>query len=219
MGQVHLVKGPLAGDDVHLEAGVLHRVAREVLHAGHHMVLKAPGKRGGHLAHMAGVLAVGLLGPAPPRMAQQVHAHRPGERSAAGAQLSTDRLTDALLEARIEGRPAGHRHRERGGRPHHAAPGPVGEGQPRDAESLDAGGRPGMGVVAPAGEIGQPGPERQIAVETTQLLLQGHLRHQPAGLGARISASGDAVGGFVKCSDLAMVAVNTKQSAALSVAV
>ena len=182
VGQVHLVQGPLAGDYVHLEAGVLHRVAREVLHARHHVALQSPGEGGGHLADMAGVLAVGLLGPAPGGMAQQVHAHRTSEGRTRGPQLGADGLADAFLQAWIERRAPGHRHRERGGRPEHASPGSVREVEPRDAEALDPCRGPSVSVVAAAGQVGDSRPERRLPAEAAQLLLQGHHRHQSVGL-------------------------------------
>ena len=87
VGEVDLVQGLLVHLDVDLEAGVLHRVAREVLHRGHHVALHAPGERGAHLAHVVGILAVGLLGAAPRRVAQQVHADAAVEVGADGSQL------------------------------------------------------------------------------------------------------------------------------------
>ena len=63
MREVDLVQGDLIHGDVDLEAGVLHRVAGEVLDAGHGMALHAPGERSPHLAHVMGIFAVGLLGP------------------------------------------------------------------------------------------------------------------------------------------------------------
>ena len=198
VGQVHLVQGPLVGGDVHLEAGVLHRVAGEVLHARHHVALQAPGEGGGHLAHMAGILAVGLLGAAPGGVAQQVHAHRAGEGCPRGPQLGADRLADALLECGVERRAPGHRHRERGGRSQHASPGAVGEVEPGNAQALDAGRGPSVGVVAAAHQVGDAGPERRLAVEAAELLLQGHHRHELIGLGPGVSTLRHPVGGLVE---------------------
>ena len=116
---------------------------------------------GGHLAYMARILAVGLLGPAPGGVAQQVHAHRAGEGGARGPQLGADGLADALLQAWIERRAPGHRHRERGGRPEHASPGSVREVEARDAQPIDSGRGPSVGVVAAASQVGDARPERQ----------------------------------------------------------
>ena len=119
-GQVHLVQRDVVDLDVDGEAGVLHRVAGEVLHAGHHVALQAAGERGAELADVVRVLAVGLLGATPGRMAQHVHADGAGEVGADGAQLAPDRVADALLEVGVPGRAAGHRHREAGGVADHA---------------------------------------------------------------------------------------------------
>ena len=199
MGQVHLVQRPLASRDVHPEPGVLHRVAGEVLHAGHHVLLQASGERGRHLPHVARVLAIGFLSPAPRRMAQQVQADRTGEGGAGRPQLGAHDPPHPLLEFRVEGGPAGHRHRERGGRSDHATPWTVGEVEARDAQPFDVDRRPGMGVVAPAQQIREAGPERHIPVEAAQLLLQGHQRHQPSRLGPSISAPANAARCAVEC--------------------
>ena len=50
---------------------------------------------------------VGLLGPAPRRMAQQVHADRPGEGGARRPQLGADGLADALLQGHHRHQPVG----------------------------------------------------------------------------------------------------------------
>ncbi len=115
------MEGDLVDLDVDGEAGVLHRVAGEVLHARHHVALQAPGQRGAELADVVRVLAVGLLGPAPRRVAQQVDAHGAGEVGADGAQLAADGVADPLLEVGVPGRAARHRHREAGGVADHRA--------------------------------------------------------------------------------------------------
>ena len=86
-----------------------------------------PHERGAHLAEQVAVLAVGLLGPTPRRMAQQVDAH-PGEQvGAVRAGLDPDGVADRLLELGVERRAPRHRHRERGAARHDDAAGAVGE--------------------------------------------------------------------------------------------
>ncbi len=113
--EVHLVQGDVVDFDVDGEAGVLHRVAREVLHARHHVALQTAGEGGAELADVMRVLAVRLLGPTPRGVAQHVDAHRAGEVRTDRAQLATDGVADAFLEVGIPGRAACHRHRETGG--------------------------------------------------------------------------------------------------------
>ena len=67
------------------------------------------------------LLAVGLLGATPGRVAEQVDADAAEEVAALRPDLGADRLADPLLELRIPGRAAGHRHRERGGPADHRA--------------------------------------------------------------------------------------------------
>ncbi len=116
VGEVHLVERDVVDLDVDAEAGVLHRVAGEVLHARHHVALQATGERGTELADVVRILAVGLLRPAPCRVAQQVDAHRAGEVGADRSQLAADRVADALLQIEVPRRAPGHRHRERSAR-------------------------------------------------------------------------------------------------------
>jgi len=110
--QVDLVQRDLVDLDVDGEAGVLHRVAGEVLHAGEDVALQPTGQRCAELTDVVRVLAVGLLGPAPRRVAQEVDAHRAREVRPGRAQLATDGIAHPLLELGVPGGPAGHRHRE-----------------------------------------------------------------------------------------------------------
>ena len=87
--QVHLVQRALVGRDVDGEPRVLHRVAREVLHAREHVLLHAAGERGAHLAEQVRILAVGLLRPTPRRMAEQVHADATEVRGARRRRASS----------------------------------------------------------------------------------------------------------------------------------
>ncbi len=109
------MEGSFVHGDVHDEPGVLHRVAGEVLHTGHGVALDTPGQGGTHLAHVERVLAVGLLGPPPCRVTQDVDAHASVEVGADGTELAADGLAHSLLEARVPGRPPGHGDREAGG--------------------------------------------------------------------------------------------------------
>ena len=142
------MEGDVVDLDVDGEPGVLHRVAREVLHARHHVALQAAGQRGAELADVVRVLAVGLLRPTPRRMAQHVDAHRAGEVRADGPQLPTDGVADPLLELRVPRRAASHRHREAGRVADHRAARPVAEPDAGQADPLDLGGDERRLVVA-----------------------------------------------------------------------
>ena len=195
--QVHLVQRPLVGGDVDGEAGVLHRVQGEVLHARHHVALQAAGERGRHHPDVVRILAVGLLRATPRRMAEQVDADRAGERRAAGARVRPDRVADPLLELRVERRAAGHAHGERRRVADHAAARSVGELDPRDPQPLDHRRRPWVEVVATtAAHVGEPRPERCVAVEAAELLLERHLRDQRLGLGVMVGTTLHAPRGF-----------------------
>ncbi len=177
----HLVDG-----DVHGEPGVLHRVAGEVLDAGHGVALHAPGQGGAHLAHVVGVLAVGLLGPSPGGMAQDVDAHAAVQVGAHGPQLGPDGLADPLLQVDVPGGTAGHADREAGGLVDHHTPRPVGEGESGKPQAVDPGGPEGALVIALLAQVDEAGPERRVAVEAPQLLVGGHGGHgDPGVLGVR----------------------------------
>ena len=160
--------------DVDAEAGVLHRVEREVLHARQHVALQSSGERRRHHAHVVRVLAVGLLGPAPGGMTEQVHAHRAGVGGAAGAQLGADRLADAFFQVGIERCAASHADRERRRVTDHAPAWPIGEVDSGNPESRHLRRRPRVLVVAARRHVEQPGPQRGVPVEATQLLLERH---------------------------------------------
>ncbi len=195
--QVHLVERSLAHGHVDREPGVLHRVQREVLHARHHVTLQAAGERRGHHPDMVRILAVGLLGATPRRVAEQVHAHRAGERRAAGAEFGTDRLADPLLQVGIERRTTGHAHRERGGVADHAAARSVGELDARNPQPPDHRRRPRMEVVATASaHVGEAGPERCVAVQAAELLLERHRLDQRLRLGVVVGATLHAARSF-----------------------
>ena len=142
VGQVHLVEGDLVDGDVDGEAGVLHRVAGEVLDAGHGVSLHAPGQGGAHLADMVRVFPVGLLGPSPRRVAEHVHAHAAVQIGAHCPQLLADGRADPFLEVGVPGGPPGHADREAGRLVDHDPPRAVGEreaGQPDPLHGRGAG--------------------------------------------------------------------------------
>ena len=195
MWQVHLVERPFVDRHVDPEPGLLHRVAREVLHAGHDVVLQPPGQRGGHRPDMVGILAVRLLGPPPAGVSQQVHAHSAGVRGTHGAQLGPDGPTDPLLESGVEGGPACHGNREAGGGADDAAPGAVGERDAGDTEPGHGRRRPRVGVVAAGHHVDDPVPEVEVAVEAPELLVQGHGVHERPGLRVVVGPGRHAPGG------------------------
>jgi hypothetical protein len=135
--QVHLVQRNVVDLDVHAEPCVLHRVAGEVLHARHHVLLQAAGERCTELAHVERVLAVGLLRATPRRVAQHVDAHCAGEVGADGGQLQADRFADAFLQRRVPRGAAGHRHGEGGGVADHCAAWAIAETDATETDSLD----------------------------------------------------------------------------------
>ena len=137
VGEVDLVQGDLVDLDVDLEARVLHRVAREVLHAGHHVALDAAGQRCPDLADVVRILAVGLLCPSPRRVAEHVHAHAAVEVGTDGSELAADGVADALLEVEVPRRAASHGDGEAGGAIDDDAPRAVAEREPRQPEPLD----------------------------------------------------------------------------------
>ncbi len=171
------MEGDLVDGDVHGEAGVLHRVAGEVLDAGHGVALHAAGQGGAHLAHVMGILAVGLLGPAPGRVAQDVDAHPAVQVGSHRPQLEADGLADPLLELHVPGGAPGHAHREAGGLVHHHAPRAVGEGEAGQPEAVHPGGPERALVVALLAQVDEAGPERRVAVQAPQLLVRRHRGH------------------------------------------
>ena len=185
--EVHLVQRDLVDLDVDLEAGVLHRVAGEVLRAGHDVALQATGEGCAQLADVERVFAVGLLRSAPRRVSEHVDAHGARQRRAGRAQLRTDRFPDSLLEVGVPGRTPGHGDGEAGAVAQHRSARSVGEGDAREAEPLDDSrveGRPVVAVVL--GDEQQPGDPRQVPVEAPEPLLRRHLGDQlPCGLDGR----------------------------------
>jgi hypothetical protein len=164
--QVHLVQRSLVDGDVDGEAGVLHRVEREVLHARHHVALQPAVNAAAIAPDVVRVLAVGLLRPAPRRMAEQVHAHRAGVGGAAGPELGADRLADAFLEIGSNSRAAGHADRERRRVPITQPRGPSAKSMPGMPSRVTCAAGHGMSVVAAGVMSNRPGqngvsPSRQ----------------------------------------------------------
>ena len=150
VGKVDLAHGAAVAADVDREADVFDGVHREVLHRGDDVMgLQPDGEGGAHFSEMVRILAIGLLSPSPPRVAQEVHADRAGEGAPLGARLNAHDLADAALQVDIEGRPPGHGAGKAGG----VAPGdaarPVREEEGRNAEAL-APSAGGVGFASPA---------------------------------------------------------------------
>lgn len=57
-----------------------------------------------------------------------------------------------------------------------------------------------MGVVAAAHQVGDAGPERLLAVEAPEPLLQGHHRYQLIGLGPGVSPLRHPLNSVVECT-------------------
>ena len=187
VGQVELLQHPLTHLDIHQEAAAVDRVESEVLDAGDGVTLQPAGHRCPESAHMDGVFAVGLLGAAPARMAQQIDADRRHPVGTEGAGLQGDRLADALLQLRIPAGAAGDRHREGGGATHqsHTA-GTIDELQPRQSQRRPPPRRPWMAMGGiPQGDVGHPRPEGRIAREQGQLLRRAEPCQQRPGLRLR----------------------------------
>ena len=110
---------------------------RVVLGARHDPALGAPGEGGPDLAEVVRIVAVGLLGPTPGRVAGQVDADPAEEVAAQGADLPADHVADLLLELDVPGGAAGHGDRERGAVAGHAATGSVDEPRAGKPEPLD----------------------------------------------------------------------------------
>ncbi len=121
-------------------------------------------------------------------MAEQVHAHAAVERGVGGAELASDRVTDPLLERRIEGGAARHADREGRRLPDDDAARAVAEREARDAEPRHGGRRVRVLVVAALDAVDEAVPEGRVAVEAAELLLERHRRDQRARFDARVRA-------------------------------
>ena len=190
--QVHLVQRPLVDLHVDAEAGILHRVQGEVLHARHHVLLRPQHQRPSHFADQQWFFAVGLLGSAPPGMSQQVDAHPAVVGAAHAANLGTDCLTDSMLQVGVESRTSGHADGKRRLDTDHASPRAVAELDAGDAQPLDHCRREGALMVRPGHHRKQSRPRVQIAVQAVELLGGGQLGHDlSCGMVRRRRAGGD----------------------------
>ena len=108
------------------------------------------------------------------------------------ARLDPDRLADALLERRVERRPARHRYRKARARPDHDAARAVAEADPGKAETRNGGSGKGAPVVAARNHVDEARPELGVAVEAAELLLERHLRDERARLRGGVAAGADA---------------------------
>ncbi len=111
--QIQFVQRARSDVRAHLEARVFEIVQREVFRAGQHVILRAADERHRHRAHVMRIFRVGLLRPAPSRMAQQIDGGREQHVAALGRDFQRDRETDAPLEFDVERRRARDRHRKR----------------------------------------------------------------------------------------------------------
>ena len=158
--------------DVDGEAGVLHRVAREVLDAGHHVALQTACQGGAELADVVRVLAVGLLCSAPRRVPQHVDAHGAGEvrarrRAAREPMASPTRSSRSGSHVAPRAIDTG----KQVALPDHRATRPVAEPDAGQADALDLGGDERRLVVAVLAQEPQARPCRRVAVEAPQPLL------------------------------------------------
>ena len=181
------------GRDVHGEPGVLHGVECVVLGDRHHVRLDAADQRRPHFAEEQRVLTVGLLYPAPGRMAGQVDAHAPEEVRPLGASFEADGGTHPLLQVAIPGRASGHGHGKCGGVSHDHPPRAVREEQPRYPETIDAAHRDRRSVVAGDVHVEEPVPERDVAVEQPELLLRRQFAEELVHQGLELLTSSETL--------------------------
>jgi hypothetical protein len=147
--------------------------------------LQAAGAGGPHGTHMHWVFAVGLLGPAPAGMAQQVDADRRHPVGPKRTGLQGDRLPDALLQLRIPAGAPGDRHRKGGGTTlEHHTPRPIDKLQSRQPQAGQLVRRPGVAVGGiRQGDVGHPRPKGRVAIKQGQLLCIVELGQQHQGPG------------------------------------
>ena len=109
---VNLAQRLLVHDRVRVETVVLDVVGGVVLGGSGDVLLHADHVGGSQASEVEAVLAVGLLGAPPERMAQDVHAGGQDHRVARRDHLVADRLRDLVLEVDVEGGATGHADRE-----------------------------------------------------------------------------------------------------------
>ena len=185
VGQVELVQHPLIHLHIHQEAAAVDRIEGEVFDASDGVALQAADAGGPHGTHMHRIFAVGLLGPAPAGMAQQVDADRRHPVGPKRTGLQGDRLTDALLQLRIPAGAPGDRHRKAGGASlEHHTPRPIDKLQSRQPQAGQLARRPGVAMGGiPQGDVGHPRPEGRVAIKQGQLFCIAELGQQHQGPG------------------------------------
>jgi hypothetical protein len=77
----------------------------------------------------------------------------------------------------------------------HTSTRPIREVDPRNAEPINHGCWPRVAVVPTRGHIEQPGPERQVAIQTSKLLIRGHLTDKQLSLEIWIGTLTNSFGG------------------------
>jgi hypothetical protein len=180
--QVYLVQRSLLDGHVDPEPGVLHRVERIVLGAGHNVPLRPAGQGRAKRAQVQRVVSVGLLHPAPGGVTWQVDARPAEEVPALGPDLGADGLADPLLQRRIPGGALGHRHGKRGPFARDAAARAVHEADPGDAQAGHLAVDVWPRAVPRRAHGRQPGPEPDVTVQQAEPLGLGELLVQAPGL-------------------------------------
>jgi hypothetical protein len=198
--QVYLVQRSLLDGHVDPEPGVLHRVERIVLGAGHNVPLRPAGQGRAKRAQVQRVVSVGLLHPAPGGVTWQVDARPAEEVPALGPDLGADGLADPLLQRRIPGGALGHRHGKRGPFARDAAARAVHEadpGLPRRATSPWTYGRApyraARMAASPAQNRTSPSsrPSRSVSVSCSYRLLACWTGSAPARTAATAAPKAD----------------------------
>ena len=167
MRQVDLVQRAFVDPHIDPEAGILHRIEREMLHRCHHILgLDAEPERSAHRAQMMRILAIGFLCTAPRRVAEKVDADGARQVAILRAHLLAHRLADPHFEVGVEGRAARHGAWKAGALPARDPARSVGEPQRGDTQPFDpAAGA--IGACAPqfvvGDEIGKKTTPRQHA--------------------------------------------------------
>ena len=192
VGQVELMEHPAAHPDIHQEAGTIDRVEGEMLDAGDGVALQTAAAGRAHGPEQHGILAVGLLGPAPAGVAQQVHTHRRHPVGPKRTGLPGDGLADPLLEVDVPAGAPGDRHRKGGGAPlQHHPPRTIHELQPPQAVIGQHPGRPGVAVGGIGnGDVDHAGPEGGGATQVGELLGRREGGQQLAGSRFRRTGGG-----------------------------
>ena len=194
VGEIELMEHPAAHPDIHQEAGTIDRVEGEMLDAGDGVALQAAAAGSAHGPEKHGILAVGLLGPAPAGVAQQVHTHRRHPVGTKRAGLPGDGLADPLLQVDVPAGAPGDRHGKGGGAPlQHHPPRTIDKLQPLQAVAGQHPGRPGMAVGGIGnGDVDHAGPEGGGARKEGEFL--GRLQASQQQTGSRFRRTGGGRG-------------------------